>query len=248
MLKRILIEQGIPFENDKILIKNNFKRIKFDIGIAIEAIHTEDWLINNPDDLLVFGFEALPLCVEETKKYYSQPKSKWTNNTIDQKWLNNNFIIVPVALGQTTTDITQFYVTNTNVGCSSILKPNHILENLGVTINDRINVPICNLSDFFDLLPLDTIEYIEYIKVDVQGTDLDVIKSGGKYISEKVVFVTMESETDLYENSKNDINSMIEYMDSIGFNYIKHPNTFDPTFVNKKFLDIADSIYIHQWN
>jgi hypothetical protein len=79
--------------------------------------------------------------------------------------------------------------------------------------------------------------------------DLEVIKSGGEYISDKVVFVTMEAETTQYENaSNNSIKNMIDYMNSIGFYHIKHANCSDATFLNKKFQHLAGSIYISQFN
>lgn len=250
MLYDILFKEGINFENGKIIIPNTIKRIKFDIGIAIEAIHTEDWLNKHPEDLLVFGFEALPYCINETKKYFSQPNSKWKNdNIINTSWLNNKFMIIPVALGNKSNETVDFYVTNSNIGCSSLLKPSNVLERAGVSLENIISVPIFKLSDFFELLPLDNIDYIEYIKVDVQGMDLEVIKSGGKFISDKVVFVTMEAETTQYENADdNNLTNMIEYMSSIGFSHIKHLNCNDATFLNKKFKHLANSIYISQFN
>jgi FkbM family methyltransferase len=250
MLYDILVKEGINFENGKIVIPKTIKKIKFDIGIAIEAVHTEDWLNKESDDLLVFGFEALPYCIDETKKYFSQPISKWNNNTIiNTSWLNNQFIIVPVALGNKSNETVDFYVTNTNIGCSSLLKPSNVLEMKGVTLENIISVPIFKLSDFFELLPLDSIEYIEYIKVDVQGMDLEVIKSGGEYISDKVVFVTMEEETTQYENAlDNNLENMVDYMNSIGFSRINHTNCSDATFLNRKFQHLADSIYISQFN
>ena len=243
------MDAGIPFVNDKIKINTNIKKIKLDIGIAIEAIHTEDWLNKDKNDLLVFGFEPLPYCIDETKKYFSQPISKWkSTNIIDTNWLNNNFLIVPVALGKSTSENVPFYVTTNNIGCSSILAPSFPTQ-VGINLEKIIHVSMFKLSDFFELLPLDDIEYIEYIKVDVQGTDLEVIKSGGKYISEKVVYVTMEPETTTYVNAENNsINEMIKYMESIGFTYITHPNTHDPTFLNKRFENIANTIYISQFN
>ena len=79
--------------------------------------------------------------------------------------------------------------------------------------------------------------------------DLEVIKSGGEYISDKVVFVTMEAETTQYENaSDNNLKNMVNYMNSIGFSHIKHTNCSDATFLNRKFQHLAQSIYISQFN
>ena len=258
LLKEILLKNGVKFdENSKIVIPSYIKKIKFDIGISCEAIHTENWLNHDPDDLLVFGFEALPICVEKTRAYYSQPDSVWphikpqyfTNSVINTKWLDNQFIIVPAALANTDSETVDFHVTNTDVGCSSVLKPSKVLDAIGRSLNRVISVPSFKLSNFFELLPLDKIDHIDYIKVDVQGIDLAVIQSAGAYISDKVVFVTMEAETTQYENaSGNSISHMVDYMKSIGFLYIKHTNTNDATFLNSKFQHLANSIYISQFN
>ena len=259
LLKEALVKNGVKFdENSKIVIPSYIKKIKFDIGISTEAIHTEDWLNHEPDDLLVFGFEALPYCAEKTRQYFSQPVSKWekstlypflNKNVINPKWLNNQFIIVSGGIGNTDAASMNFHITNTDVGCSSILKPSKVLDDIGRSVNTIINIPMYRLSDFFELLPLDTLDHIDYIKVDVQGTDLDVIKGAGSYISDKVVFVTMEAETTQYENaSGNSISHMVDYMKSIGFLYIKHTNTNDATFLNSKFQHLANSIYISQFN
>ena len=250
-LKQILVDSGIPFENGKIAIPSRFRRIKLDIGIAIEAIHTEDWLNKNPDDLLVFGFEALPLCVQKTREYFQQTQSKWTarNQRIDLSWLDNAFQIVPVALGKDT-GIADFYVTSSNnVGCSSLLRPNDRMRSQhNITLDHTIRVPVFRLSEFFELLPSEKVLYIEHIKVDVQGTDLEVIQSGGRFISEKVVYVTMEAESTTYHGANNNtLDNMLRYMNSIGFDRVD-VQTHDPTFLNRRFRHVAPSIYVSQFN
>ena len=250
-LKQILVDSGIPFENGKIAIPSRFRRVKLDIGIAIEAIHTEDWLNKNPDDLLVFGFEALPLCVQKTREYFQQTQSKWTarNQRIDLSWLDNAFQIVPVALGKET-GIADFFVTSSNnVGCSSLLRPNDLMRSQhNITLDHAIRVPVFRLSEFFELLPLDKVLYIEHIKVDVQGTDLEVVQSGGRFISEKVVYVTMEAESTTYHGANNNtLDNMLRYMNSIGFDRVD-VHTHDPTFLNRRFRHVAPSIYVSQFN
>lgn len=251
-LKQVLLGFGIEFENDKIKISENIKKLKFDIGISTEAIHTEHWLNHDPDDLCVFGFEPLSTSVEATRKYYSQPNSMWKNtpNIINLKWLDNNFHIIPIAIGNTENNVIDFFVTDNDKGCSSIYPPSKLMKSRhNIALEKIIQVPIFKLSDFFDILPLERFEYIEYIKVDVQGSDLDVIRSGGNYISEKVVFVTLEPEMDLYDGANNNsISQMILYMNSIGFDYIRHENTCDPTFLNRKFAHLSKSIFIKQFN
>ena len=81
----------------------------------------------------------------------------------------------------------------------------------------------------------------------MQGYDINVLKGSGKYLSEKVVYVTSEPETTQYLNSEdNSAENMVQYMDSIGFKYVRHYNTVDPTFINTKFIDEMNSIYIWQ--
>jgi FkbM family methyltransferase len=248
-LRHVIQTAGIPLENGKLVIPPQFTRIKLDIGIAIEAIHTEDWLNKHPTDLLVFGFEPLPLCVQKTREYFQQTTSKWgRNQVIDKGWLDHAFRIVPVALGKST-GVADFYVTSArNVGCSSLLRPTDDgYRHMNVTLDRTIPVPVFRLAEFFALLP-DTVAYVEHIKVDTQGTDLEVIQSGGHYIADKVVYVTMEPESSTYHGAEgNTVERMTAYMNSIGFDLVD-ARTNDPTFLNRKFQHVASSIYISQFN
>ena len=100
------------------------------------------------------------------------------------------------------------------------------------------NVPIFPLSEFFDLFPFDTHPVIEYMKIDAQGSDLDIAKSAGSYLS-KIVFVTLEAENFYYENTDNSCQSIVEYMYSAGFLLCNSGTTEDPTFINKEFINYA---------
>jgi hypothetical protein len=112
-------------------------------------------------------------------------------------------------------------------------------------VDDVVKVPVYNLSDFFNLLPDDAI--VDFIKVDVQGADLKVLKGAGHFLAERVVFVTAEPETTQYDNcSDNSAENIRNYMKSINFTEVKHPNTNDPTFLNNKFRD-RSHVYISQF-
>ena len=45
-----------------------------------------------------------------------------------------------------------------------------------------------SLYYFLNQIPYDKFPVISYIKIDTQGADLNVLKSAGKYLSERVVY------------------------------------------------------------
>ena len=247
------IQNNVNFDvNNKIIFNDQIKHIKIDVGLSFDAPHSQNWIdqdIASENNSIVFGFEANPTWIEyitsPIKNNNFKDYHQYTNQ-LKYEHLYNKFFIVPVALGDVKKPINMdFYVPTHSEGCCSLLPPNprSILGNI-VKIH---KVPVYNLCDFFDLIPFDKIEYIDYLKIDVQGYDINVLKGAGKYLSEKVVYVTAEPDTNHYLNSEsNSQKNIIEYMSSIGFKYIKHPNTKDPTFINTKFIDKMNSIYIWQ--
>ena len=139
-----------------------------------------------------------------------------------------------------------FYINSNDCGTSSLFK--HDEQFLGPMKNE-VSVPVVSLKMFFDEFPWDRFEYIDYIKIDAQGSDLNILKSAGNYLSEKVVFVTAEPDGFQYFGAHECNNENItSYMESQNFVRINHPNTSDPTFVNKRFSEkgIHETIYIEQ--
>jgi hypothetical protein len=240
LLRNILEQNGLQFENNKIKIPSNFKHIKFDIGLSYGANQSQNWL-SNETDLLVFGFEPNPNSVNLIRSPTNTKQHPLHPDVLEQKYINTSAYIIPIAFGNNTNTMLDFYVTENDEGCSSLYKPVYF------PIKDIIKVPVFSLSDFFELLPLDTIPYIEYIKIDAQGSDFDIIQSGGTYIRDKVVFVTLEPECNQYsETNHNNEQNITNYMNSNGFQRIHHSNIEDPTYVNLKFLEEAKNIYIFQ--
>ena len=165
------------------------------------------------------------------------------NNIINNN--KNSFHIIPVALSNVKEEQQlEFYSMQIDGGTSSLYKP--LNERLGPVKNKNI-VKTYSLKHFFDLFPWERFEYIEYIKIDAQGADIDIIKSAGDYLRERVVYITAEPEYTDYENcSNNTSENMEEYLLTQNFIKINHPNTEDPTFINKKFIELKDKIYIFQ--
>jgi hypothetical protein len=153
-------------------------------------------------------------------------------------------IIIPVALSNVDNHvIKKFYKMQKDAGTSSLLEP--IANHLG-PIKEIIDVECFSLEYFLNFFPWDRFEYIEYIKIDAQGEDFEILKSIGKYLN-RIVYITAEPESNDYKDSENNTEINMEiFMLENGFIKINHPNVNDPTFINKSFFHLKDEIFI--WN
>jgi FkbM family methyltransferase len=250
-LENIARNIGLEIKQGKIVIPEWVTSIKIDVGIAYDAPHTQNWIDADPGTI-VFCFEANPRWIKylmthpkdrdyNFKEYVpSRPGTPYKELEFDN--IGRRCFIFPVALHNVSEPTTMdFYIPDISGGCCSLLKPTSEFS----SVNEVVKVPVFSLADFLKLLPDDKI--IDYIKIDVQGADIDVLKGACDYIDEKVVYITAEPETTQYENSsENTPENMNEYLSTHGFVRLGHRNTHDPTFLNKKFFDRQD-VYIFQY-
>lgn len=225
----------IRISNGKIVIPENTKHIKIDIGLSYSAPHSQVWL-EKEEDLCVFGFEPHPESINSilsgaVKRHPSHGKP------LETKYIDNGFNLIPCALSSFSNNI-KLYSTPQDIGCSSIFEP------INTIVNKIYEVPCFTLVDFFEIFPFDDFPIIEYIKIDAQGSDLDIIKGGKDYISKYVVIITIEPENDCYKNTVNSFDDIVKYMTSINFSLIETTQAKDPTFVNNHFLDMP--VYFEQ--
>jgi FkbM family methyltransferase len=240
MLNFLASHTEINTTDGKINIPNNLTNVYIDIGLSWWAPHSVDWC-KNTKNTVVFGFEPSPIALDSIHSIQkngfisSVPvvPDKNTGSVVQNE--TQEFHIIPCALGNKNGKVS-FHQTITDVGTSSLYKPKD--PKLGDY--DTISINLYKLKDFFDLFPWDTHPYISYIKIDAQGSDLDILKGAGKYLVDKVVYVTAEGDGRFYYDS-----DIIQYMTSIGFDHINHHNTKDPTFLNPKYRDLGN-IYISQ--
>ena len=218
-------------------IPDNITHIKIDIGLGMHNVYSKKWL-QNEKNLFVYMFDPNPDSINSSYNNTKNIESDIIKN-------KNDFYIIPVALSNIDYPSSlDFYSMVLDGGTSSLYKP--IDPKLG-PIKNKITVPVYSLKHFFDSFLWDRFEYIEYIKIDAQGADLDIIKSAGDYLRDKVVFITAEPEIMQYENCHhNTSENMEEYLKTQNFIKINHPNTQDPTFINNKFLHLINDIYICQ--
>lgn len=223
-------------ETGKLHIPDHIKKVKLDVGLSYDAPHSNWWILNDPNDLYVFGFEPNSDAIMQIKGL--QPRQSEHLNRLDTKFLETNMTIVNVALGKECKNV-DFYITSGDVGCSSVYKP------VDFHVQKKTTVQQLTLEQFFEVFPWDRFGYIEYLKIDAQGSDLDIVIGAGEYIK-RIVYVTLECEQNQYHGTTNDEASADAYMSSMGFARIVHPNTNDPTYLNKSLEALAPCIFIKQ--
>ena len=241
----ILKKSGVPFDsNGKIVIPSWAKHIKLDIGLAYNAPHAQAWLTKEPDTL-GFGFECNPQAVNTICSPFNHKIHPEHGEFLEFKYINTRAYIIPVALGKEKKEAMKFYVTDGDGGNSSFFQPSEIETRF--CVKEIIDVPVYTLADFFELLP-DSIKYVDFIKIDAQGADLDILKGAGDWLTKKVVFVTAEAEVGpYYVGATGNYQTCVEYMtQQQKFTHIKHLHTEDPTFVNNTLLQFANEISIYQ--
>lgn len=236
-----LIQSTIPLnDGGKIIIPSHIKHIKLDIGLSYSAPMSQYWLTHE-DNLMVFGFEPNPASVNSILAGATKQQPSH-GAPLETKFIGTSFLLIPCALGLSEKPTVNFFVTREDCGCSSIYEP------VSLKVEHIIQVPIFKLSDFFDIFPFDTHPVIDYIKIDAQGADLSIVKSAEDYLTERVVYITLEAEDSQYENTNNSSQDIEIYMKSIGFQRYMSSRTSDPTYFNPRFSNYVknNTIKIYQ--
>jgi hypothetical protein len=137
---------------NNIIIKENIKHIKLDIGLSYNAPYSQNWLENEPN-LLVIGFEPNPdFLVSILSKDNIDKRESCHGDPINKKYVNDRFFLFPIALSNVNEPTEMiFYETQKDVGCSSLYKP--IDLNLG-EYKIKSNVPVYSLHLFTFKTPI----------------------------------------------------------------------------------------------
>lgn len=208
-------------------IPKKIKQIKLDIGLSFAAPNSALWLSNFPDRI-VYGFEPNP---ENVREIISGENRKRGNQYryVNLKDINKRFFLLNVAIDNYPPQFKKFYMTREDPGTSSLHKPKIF------KIKESTMVPCVSLSDFLSLIPWNRFKYIEHIKIDTQGNDLKVLQSAGKYLSEKVVFVTAECTAKGY-NYSHTKNELDVFMENHGFEFIEGTDIAgNKTYRNRRY-------------
>tara|TARA_R110000751_G_scaffold169623_1_gene276231 strand:- start:3015 stop:3632 length:618 start_codon:yes stop_codon:yes gene_type:complete len=189
-------------------IDGSIKRLRIDIGLSYCAPHSQEWL-QEADDIFVFGFEPVP---ENCKNVLEVIKS-------------DRFHLYEYAVSSTNDDKT-FNVTKhsdsiaKDRGQSGFYEPSNTCP---FSVDFKIQVKCLTLNYFLSLLDWSRFDSIEFMKIDTQGHDLEIIKSAQEYI-DKLPLIQLESSTNgEYFGAPKDHNpqSIFEFMSTKGYSLVR---------------------------
>ena len=170
-------------------IENFFKIIKkFDpslqFKIAEIGAHPHDSEIGEPFHILLDFFPSSKIYAFDIDKNECEKLNKSAKKGLE---------FYPFALGKKN-EIRKFYVTN-KPECSSLYKPNEKLLKLynnlsGAFLKDIKDIQTITLDEFCEK---EKIKYLDFIKIDVQGAELDVLQ-GAKKSLENILCIITEVE------------------------------------------------------
>jgi FkbM family methyltransferase len=236
VIEDAILEAGLKLDsNGKISIPPNFHRIKIDVGLSSNAPQSAVWL-QEDSELVVIGFEPVSANREMIENGTSPFK-----NRIDRNLVKRRFFLLPFALANSSRlQQLPFFVTSEDTGCSSLLQP----KTFGVSHKE--DVFVIPLSEILRRLPWSHFQFVDHLKTDCQGMDLEIIRSAKKYLR-RIAFVTTEPENNQYFESKNPKWRIYLFMLSQGFiptnlircylsRRMKSLSVDDPTFVNFRIL------------
>ncbi len=199
-----LTAYGFEIKGGTLVLPNWVQRIKIDVGLAFNAPNSEIWL-RDTNDLMVFGFEP----VLENFEMLSAKEVSHDFLRIDPMRVGVSFFPLRFAVGSQP-GLAEMYITEDDLGCSSILEPK-LME-----VSRRETIEVVRLDELLKLLPWDRIRLVEHIKTDCQGTDLDVVKSAGEFLR-RTLAVTIEPDDYTYEKSENSYVEITRYFKSFNF-------------------------------
>lgn len=204
-LTGVLENVGIEVRAGKIVLPPWCERVKLDVGLSSNAPQAATWLERDPG-LLVFGFEPVSENIEHIRRGSSPHRQR-----IDPQLVGARFFPIPIALGAASQPTTKrIYVTSIDTGCSSLLRPRTF------EVGYEEEVAVWPLSSFLQMFPFEDMNYIDHLKTDCQGTDLEILR-GADYYLRHVLAVTAECEDKRYLGSRNSKRSMGAFMAAQGF-------------------------------
>jgi FkbM family methyltransferase len=177
--------------NDKLILPKNTKKIMIDVGTSVNWGNSVNFINENPNTGTVIGIEPNINSWLLGKGIHFFNKKDHIKSLPDYtKNFSNRIIFLPVALAP--------FEGFTKFNCNDKLGTSSILDSAFKTDNTTV-VPTIKLAQIIKMIP-DNFDYIDLLKIDAEGFDLQVLKSGEEHLSRVAVIAVECDNGHLFKN------------------------------------------------
>jgi len=182
--------------------------VRIDIGLSNDASHSAECLLDN-DDRLIVGIEPHPenirgLTYGTSKAHSVSLKDGLVRHGFNCKFisdLRSKFIVINGAAGSSEVPVKRrFYSAYPDKGNSSLYKIQSP-QSTGNITDREFDVTEFPLSDLLEKIKSAGFQFVETLKIDTEGHELEVLKGCGENIR-NILFCRVECFKGIYENSR----------------------------------------------
>jgi FkbM family methyltransferase len=206
-------------------------KLRIDVGTSINA-PVSKWWADNLEDRFIIVIEPNPDCWHAQNLH---PRLQQFMNV--PKVFGDNDNVYGIEGGcDNVTELEQkdFHIMNYHQGNSSFLMPhNGVIPNdeQDITIDRTEKVDVFSLGMLLDKLDY---EYVELIKTDAQGKDLDIMKGLGDHV-DRVLHMDCENDVTNQYAGAGTYGDLLSYAEEIGFEKYANLPGGDTRFWNTRF-------------
>jgi FkbM family methyltransferase len=196
------------------------------------------------------GCDSIPIALanNNARVYAFEPTPELIMHLTLQTAGMANYNIIPKAVSNFN-GTTTFYISGQgDWGCSSMNEFNDNLEKTwpgrtDFNVTNKITVPVITMKDFVET---NNISHIDFLHVDAQGQDLEVLMGFGDKLSivkEGVIEMPMSHDTKLYKNQKYLVSDAVLFLMACNFQVVELVSN-DPqnNEINIHFLNLKYNI------
>jgi FkbM family methyltransferase len=234
-------------KNNKFNIPETCDRIWFDVGTSINSPNGVQFLKRHKNGFVV-GFEPNPRMYFTIYSMYFMNQNKWlldrthktakiekdkrinsqkrqifndTEEFINKDDYMKRYLLIPTAISNVSGTMDMY--NNKHEGSTSLEK-----NWSGNNLNSTFKVNVHPLKKFIKMVP-NRYEYIEHVKIDCEGHDMEVIKSCGDLIDKVAVFTVEDKNAGQF------------LLNTQKFDFLEAQNG-GYSFINKKYKHLSDKL------
>lgn len=202
------------------------KFVRIDVGLSNDASHSVECLLDN-EDRVIIGIEPHPenikgLIFGTAKAHSISLIDRLVRHGLNCKWipdLREKFVVINGAAGSSSVPMKRrFYSAYPDKGNSSLYKI-HSLQSTGNITDREFDVVEFPLSSLLNQINEAGFEFIETLKIDTEGHELEVLRGCGEHIRQ-ILYCRVECFKGVYDNSRH------AKLDSLPLHIILGPNGY----------------------